>query len=1487
MSRLDQRPYAGTWKLDRHHVTQQVPDLLVFVNGHNSLAGCQECQERLDIHQYITQVSVDASTTPNGMTGSLSLSIPPFDAQSLFPNGEAVLRRGLEIHIYGRGFFPLEGIHAQTGNTEAIASNAGVAALDGIGDLRYSSEGNVTKRAGKPDRIGFPVSSIKNKQMQIWESKKSQMQAAYPRERLYAIVQAAAAYYRLDPKLLWGTLLVESTGKPIGPNTEKTAGAAAKGDTGFGMAQTNLTQWTEIRRKDKKGEIWWDHADLYDPQKAIWTAAFLLSKYGVKTSLEARALWAGSKTKYQSSPKVIASAAKIDAVPSSLFQKKYAGQPGDDQFPQKVSEVTPRDGNGSESLPDSEQQPEILRQISDFPYYQIFHGVVTGSSWDESGGTRTGSLTIAGMMHFWENQYIVQQGSIFGANPKGNANTGNSTQHNYTGMTPHSIMWTLHKDVGGAAASVSWALNQKTNVAANNSTFDQSQYEMARLYWEKRFAQSPTPLRMYGVDGSLYSHAQQAFLAKIGSGMGGSQRTQSLIAKRAADPKKSDKPSEPLKTTPGTKAPVAPAKAAVAGAASGKVVPNPAAAVGVVKPPVAGITPKGTPQQSVGKPKIDTDMAKLVQFDPESLRFAHQGSLKLNAAQLQAFHLDLSQWGTINLFEATYQTKLEVANQVCEITGFEFYQDMDGDFVFKPPFYNLDTRESPVYCLRAEHVISFSEQEQEPTATYVTCTGSQFQNLSGHGLEGEFGLKSTYVDWRLVAQYGWREASFTSAAYSTTTAAYYAAVNRLDLLNAPSRSASCSIPFRPEIRPGYPVWVEHLDCFYYVTGVQHSFQFNSDATTNLTLTAKRARWSAPGRNSQRGVEAIDLGNPYLPARPLTVEDGEQQVRQMGFPNVVMTLDPTAVNPFSSGLSPMSLDLTKPDDIKMLVKMARVLNLLQLADGGNASESERWENGPWRLQQGSNQGLVFDLQDLLLDRSFKPKLKAKKGVVDKHPITEIGNILQDMVDQVASGRDLKTLSEGYTLNLLADRKASFGSAHQPGLYRYYSCSHPDPGQQGQASLAQPVPVEGFLRHPEGEGEAQLGGVMATRGIWVDDQNGSIPTDLIQTVVLTSKSHSFNTAQQISQGFVGSVSLTELHKALRSWFRLDNLSEYSDVTHVGGLLSSLWDPFVAAGVSFGAVKVLEFPKIGILGEQTVGQITAQQGVPASVWLRSLLLQLTDWATQDLSDAFAVRQTYTNLVGDTKAVAKINSQRQAKALTAASKWLSDFLETLRITSPVVAQPAKKSVGKKGTVPAMTTVFPVSDSGGYEVVGSYRYGRGLTIDAFGTFDQVLNTDPLHYADPKDVEELLAKVTRTTSKGGASGAIRFKSASDEELSFAARLASQSLDVPYQIEKIRKLSPAARETLRAKLEGWASKALDNIDRISPSNVGYSLAQIQPEPKGRGCTCATQGARHALDLLDPTGFVAVGRDVNRYLAKQYVDQEVSTATLRDLLTKPRS
>jgi hypothetical protein len=60
-------------------------------------------------------------------------------------------------------------------------------------------------------------------------------------------------------------------------------------------------------------------------------------------------------------------------------------------------------------------------------------------------------------------------------------------------------------------------------------------------------------------------------------------------------------------------------------------------------------------------------------------------------------------------------------------------------------------------------------------------------------------------------------------------------------INGRAYQGSVTIPLRPEIRLGYPVYIQHLDTYYYITGISHSFNFGGTASTNLSLEFRRER----------------------------------------------------------------------------------------------------------------------------------------------------------------------------------------------------------------------------------------------------------------------------------------------------------------------------------------------------------------------------------------------------------------------------------------------------------------------------------------------------------------------------------------------------------------------------------------------------------------------------------------------------------------------
>lgn len=902
MSILD-RPYAGNWSPNRRKIIQWTPDALVYLQGDTSLAGCPVCRQRIDIQQFVTSISVDAGVEAGASSASVSLSIPRSYGDSIFRDGNTLLRAGLEVHVYFRGYFPMTGL----------------------------------------------------------------------------------------------------------------------------------------------------------------------------------------------------------------------ADPGADEQTSVVSGVR-------------------LSDIPQYPYYPSFHGVVTGVSHEYAGGYYSASLTCSGMLHFWQYMQIASNGSFFGARPNNSGVRTNLRGHVYTGMSPFSIIYSLYRDTAGAAAGVGFALQSRTNMQAVSTASGDSLYSMAIRYWERRFMQGMYGLRMHGASGQLFSGSTQAYLARLG---GGDARLISTVT-GSARPER-----DPLASS--------------------------AAAFDLID------------RDGDGRILRGADLRLLASSG------GTRGDYGVVVPQMQAFVNDISQWGQVNFFESTYETKLDIATQVANICGYEFFQDMDGDLVFKPPLYNLDTSSSRIYRIEPEDIVSISFTESEPEATYSTVKGGPFQNLRGAVDEAEWGVRSTYYDYRLVAQFGWREASLESSYYSNARSAFYAAVAHLDRVNQGMNSASVTIPLRAEIRPGFPVYIPHIDCFYYVQNVSHSFTFGGGCTTTLNLVARRRKFLPPGNPSGSSVSSVNLEQTSLPPRSLQYLDNGGVPRILGFPNVVMALDPERINPlfFFLGLdaeeggvsgrgerggvasSAARLELLASNFAQILVGAsilgfravdpARLTDLDNLDDfsflegeGGASTptaevtseapvtDSGRTREdiiaGPWWIQTGPFRGQEItatqlrtglgallevrgrvrrriaaisrsiraleqeyqrastsetrrgairgdlatfrteasSLNDFLSgdsDRSSIARLSENGNLNLSGARTEEAGIVYFLVSQVrernpaTASRDMSIDSTGAVndsatlLDLLNDRKAALG-LNTPGYYRYYSASHPDPDQQGYIELnASSSPVAG--------------------------------------------------------------------------------------------------------------------------------------------------------------------------------------------------------------------------------------------------------------------------------------------------------------------------------------------------------------------------------------------------------------------------------------------
>ena len=283
-----------------------------------------------------------------------------------------------------------------------------------------------------------------------------------------------------------------------------------------------------------------------------------------------------------------------------------------------------------------------------------------------------------------------------------------------------------------------------------------------------------------------------------------------------------------------------------------------------------------------------------------------------------AYRTNFTQAGVFNLWQSEFQTKLEIANAAKEAIGFELYMDVTGDIVFKPPFYNLNVlNNKPVSWIQDIDIIdwAFSESEAE-VVTQLQIQGN-FGGSSDFGVPEDLTPHTSVTDYHLLRQYGWRPQQLNSEFMGDSQVMYYQALDTLDRLNSRRHRASITIPMRPELRLGFPVYVASKDSFWYVTGISHNIQFGGRATTTISCTAKRKKFIAPqgvgtltytaGTPPPGGVDPktlaksgtfnLDLGgSAQLPADP-TVTDltpytpmvlhHPKTGRIVGFPNAVM------------------------------------------------------------------------------------------------------------------------------------------------------------------------------------------------------------------------------------------------------------------------------------------------------------------------------------------------------------------------------------------------------------------------------------------------------------------------------------------------------------------------------------------------------------------------------------------------------------------------
>lgn len=228
-------------------------------------------------------------------------------------------------------------------------------------------------------------------------------------------------------------------------------------------------------------------------------------------------------------------------------------------------------------------------------------------------------------------------------------------------------------------------------------------------------------------------------------------------------------------------------------------------------------------------------------------------AFKIQPHEIATFKKELAKAGNVEFFQTENQTKLTVALQSRDQAGYEFYCDTTGDIIFKPPFYNLNVMPNkPISWIQDFEIIddSVTDSEQE-VYTHITSSGNAFGGVMDWGLNDEITTPRTGAfDFHLLRRYGWRRLDYQCEWAGDPLKLFYHLLDWLDRVNAKRQNGTVTIPMRPELRMGFPIWFPRYDSFFYVQGISHNYSVGGQATTTLTLIAKRSKFVAPDNIGQ-------------------------------------------------------------------------------------------------------------------------------------------------------------------------------------------------------------------------------------------------------------------------------------------------------------------------------------------------------------------------------------------------------------------------------------------------------------------------------------------------------------------------------------------------------------------------------------------------------------------------------------------------------------
>jgi hypothetical protein len=252
--------------------------------------------------------------------------------------------------------------------------------------------------------------------------------------------------------------------------------------------------------------------------------------------------------------------------------------------------------------------------------------------------------------------------------------------------------------------------------------------------------------------------------------------------------------------------------------------------------------------------------------------------------------------GQIQLTNGRVTSRLERIRTIVQLIGYEGFQDLDGTVIFKPPLYNLDvtnirgtmaaqsaaitgtgalndtqiTDNTNPFVVHLSEIETESEAEDQQAikATRVTVQPSLLPNLPMIPDAGTALLRPViqHIDIPKMARFGLREEiarTVTWLGLQDKVACYTYAVSELNRANRGWRTYNLTIPLRPELRLGFPMYLPHKDMYGYIKTISISYSQGGAATMSIMLDTLRKRPVFPAVKTTGQNQTIYTNPPVV------------------------------------------------------------------------------------------------------------------------------------------------------------------------------------------------------------------------------------------------------------------------------------------------------------------------------------------------------------------------------------------------------------------------------------------------------------------------------------------------------------------------------------------------------------------------------------------------------------------------------------------------